>query len=102
MGACTTALAAAPGSSNPAGRGWPEVFPQHGLGKKHTRRIALAGWQRALVAECPHELSGHGVNRKTSVAAKTTTTWKVTLKAGTYTLRSDTNAKLKRTLVVKA
>jgi len=42
------------------------------------------------------------VNRKTSVAAKTTTTWKVTLKAGTYTLRSDTNAKLKRTLVVKA
>jgi hypothetical protein len=35
---------------------WPELFPQHGLGKKHTRTIALAGWQRALVDEHPHEL----------------------------------------------
>jgi hypothetical protein len=35
---------------------WPEVLPQHGPGKKHMRRITLAGWQRALVDEHPREL----------------------------------------------
>jgi hypothetical protein len=35
---------------------WPQVLPQHGPGKKHMRAIALAGWQRALVDEYPHEL----------------------------------------------
>jgi hypothetical protein len=38
--------------------GWkdrPLVFPQHGPGRKHRRRIALAAWQRALVEEHPHE-----------------------------------------------
>jgi hypothetical protein len=34
---------------------WPELLPQHGPGKKHTRRVSLAGWQRALVDEHPHE-----------------------------------------------
>lgn len=35
---------------------WPEMFPQHGPGReKHTRRITLAGWQRALVEEHPKE-----------------------------------------------
>ena len=28
---------------------WPCLFPQHGPGKKHTRRIALEPWQQALV-----------------------------------------------------
>lgn len=28
---------------------WPCLFPQHGPGKKHNRRIALAPWQQALV-----------------------------------------------------
>ena len=28
---------------------WPLLFPQHGPGKKHTRRIVLAAWQRDLV-----------------------------------------------------
>jgi hypothetical protein len=36
-------------------KGWPDVLPQHGLGKKHTRTLALAGWQRALVDERPRE-----------------------------------------------
>lgn len=36
--------------------GWPKLFPQHGPGKKHTRRIALGGWQRALVEQHPKEL----------------------------------------------
>lgn len=28
---------------------WPCLFPQHGPGKKHTRRIELASWQQAIV-----------------------------------------------------
>jgi hypothetical protein len=35
---------------------WPEVFPQHGPGRKHTRRIVLAPWQREIVDRFPHEL----------------------------------------------
>ncbi len=34
---------------------WPELFPQHGLGRKHTRAIVLAGWQRSLVDAHPQE-----------------------------------------------
>jgi hypothetical protein len=29
---------------------WPCVFPQHGPGRKHERRIELAPWQREIVA----------------------------------------------------
>jgi hypothetical protein len=36
-------------------KGWLELFPQHGIGKKHTRAIALAGWQRALANEFPEQ-----------------------------------------------
>ncbi len=28
---------------------WPCLFPQHGPGRKHTRRIELAEWQRVIV-----------------------------------------------------
>ncbi len=28
---------------------WPCLFPQHGPGKKHTRRITLEPWQQALI-----------------------------------------------------
>ena len=30
---------------------WPEVFPQHGPGRKHERPIVLANWQQAIVEE---------------------------------------------------
>ena len=30
------------------GRRWPDLFPQHGPGMKHTRPIELSSWQRAL------------------------------------------------------
>jgi hypothetical protein len=36
-------------------KGWPELFPQHGRGPKHTRAIALAAWQRGLVDAYPAE-----------------------------------------------
>jgi hypothetical protein len=32
---------------------WPCVFPQHGPGAKHHRRIELAAWQASIVAEHP-------------------------------------------------
>lgn len=35
---------------------WPTVFPQHGPGMKHERRIALASWQRDLAAQQPARL----------------------------------------------
>ena len=47
-------------------------------------------------------LTGPGINRKTSVGGTSTTTWKLTLKPGTYTFRSGANAKLKRTFTVRA
>ncbi|MBA9006430.1 helix-turn-helix domain-containing protein [Thermomonospora cellulosilytica] len=34
---------------------WPCVFPQHGPGMKHTRRIALVEWQQAIVEEHARE-----------------------------------------------
>lgn len=35
---------------------WPCLFPQHGPGKKHERKIALTGWQRELVDLAPRLL----------------------------------------------
>lgn len=35
---------------------WPCLFPQHGPGMKHTRKIELAEWQQALVDEDPRPL----------------------------------------------
>jgi hypothetical protein len=34
---------------------WPCLLPQHGPGKKHTRRIALESWQQALVDQATEE-----------------------------------------------
>jgi hypothetical protein len=45
-------------------------------------------------------LIGPGVNKKTGVAFKGTVKWTVTLKAGTYTFRSDAQKALKGTLKV--
>jgi hypothetical protein len=35
---------------------WPCLFPQHGPGRKHERRIELAGWQQDLVDLDPRPL----------------------------------------------
>jgi hypothetical protein len=35
---------------------WLVAFPQHGPGKKHQRRIQLAGWQREITHAHPREL----------------------------------------------
>jgi hypothetical protein len=32
---------------------WPCLFPQHGPGRKHTRRIVLEPWQVEIVERCP-------------------------------------------------
>ena len=35
---------------------WPCLFPQHGPGRKHERKIELADWQRAITARYPDRL----------------------------------------------
>lgn len=38
---------------------WPCLFPQHGAGKKHTRRIVLTDWQERLADRWPeHPIAG--------------------------------------------
>jgi hypothetical protein len=37
-------------------KAWPCLFPQHGPGRKHHRRIELAAWQHGLVATHPQLL----------------------------------------------
>lgn len=37
-------------------KGWPCLFPQHGPGKKHDRRIYLAEWQQKLAERWPKQL----------------------------------------------
>src|SRR6185437_11242467 len=34
---------------------WPCLFPQHGPGRKHERRIELAPWQEAIVDREPEQ-----------------------------------------------
>jgi hypothetical protein len=38
-------------------RHWPCLFPQHGPGKKHNRKIELADWQRAITDKYPGRLA---------------------------------------------
>ncbi|GAA1612997.1 hypothetical protein GCM10009789_79050 [Kribbella sancticallisti] len=35
---------------------WPCLFPQHGVGRKHLRKIELEPWQREIVAKHPEQL----------------------------------------------
>jgi hypothetical protein len=52
-------------------RHWPCLFPQHGPGRKHQRKIELQSWQRAIVADYPgcfarglfHSDGYRGINR---------------------------------------
>jgi len=36
---------------------WPCLFPQHGPGRKHTRKIELEKWQLAIVQQYPGEFA---------------------------------------------
>ena len=56
---------------------WPCLFPQHGPGMKHTRKIELAGWQQVIVSRYPgdfarglfHSDGYRGLNRVRRVLA---------------------------------
>jgi hypothetical protein len=45
-------------------------------------------------------LVGPGLNNKTKIAGKATTTWRLYLKLGSYSYRSDRNTRLRGTFVV--
>ena len=57
---------------------WPCLFPQHGPGMKHTRKIELAGWQQVIVDRYPgdfarglfHSDGCRGMNRVRRVLAE--------------------------------
>ncbi|MEN4420737.1 hypothetical protein [Mycobacteroides chelonae] len=34
---------------------WPCLFPQHGPGRKHSRKIALEPWQQSLVDQATED-----------------------------------------------
>jgi hypothetical protein len=67
---CAKAIRAIKGSQAPIGqvqcigcvevyalwKHWPCVFPQHGPGKKHLRRIELASWQQRIARAWPDRL----------------------------------------------
>src|SRR5579871_3601453 len=36
---------------------WPCLFPQHGPGMKHTRKIELAAWQQVIVDRYPGDFA---------------------------------------------
>ena len=36
---------------------WPCLFPQHGPGRKHARKIELAEWQREIVERYPGDFA---------------------------------------------
>jgi hypothetical protein len=38
-------------------RHWPCLFPQHGPGKKHLRKIELAEWQQVIIEQYPGEFA---------------------------------------------
>lgn len=38
-------------------RHWPCLFPQHGPGKKHLRKIELVEWQQVIVKRYPGEFT---------------------------------------------
>jgi hypothetical protein len=41
-------------------RHWPCLFPQHGPGKKHARKIELADWQQLIVEQYLGDCSSAG------------------------------------------
>jgi hypothetical protein len=69
---CTAVTEVKSGSAH-----WPCLFPQHGPGMKHTRKIELAAWQQAIVDRYPGDLARglfhsdgyRGVNRVRRVLA---------------------------------
>jgi hypothetical protein len=36
-------------------KAWPALFPQHGPGRKHRRKIELAPWQAGIVERLPRQ-----------------------------------------------
>lgn len=92
VGTVTTTTATTPQPAKLTARVGPGAkiaFPARARAGKAT--IAV----RDLTASDNFHLTGAGVNKKTGVKAKGTSIWKVTLKKGVYTFRSDAHAKLR-------
>lgn len=55
---------------------WPQLFPQHGPGKKHERTIALASWQKLHVERHPHLLLRGLIHSDGCRSINTGTNWR--------------------------
>jgi hypothetical protein len=65
------------------------------VGGKKVKKLKAGTYRIVVVdkaADHNFHLKGPGVNKSTSVSAKVKTTWKVTLKKGTYTFVCDPHA----------
>jgi hypothetical protein len=51
-------------------RHWPCLFPQHGPGKKHMRKIELAAWQQVIIERHPGEFA-RGFSTRTGIEGLT-------------------------------
>ena len=95
--------AAAARAEEADGQGRPE---EGDLAEEGRERGQVAGRGKYKVAVSDltkadnFHLSGPGVNKKTGVKFKGSTSWTVTLKPGKYTFRSDATKKLRRTFSV--
>jgi len=112
-GSFTVGNAAPPAPPQPPQPTPPPVAPLHrltaslGAGARVVVRGAagLTPGKAVIVVKDPSRtdnvrLTGPGVNRATGIAFRGTVTWKVTLRNGTYVLRSDRHPKVRRTFVV--
>jgi plastocyanin len=92
--AVPAAVAATPTLNGTVGPGFTITLTQGG--KKVTKLKAGTYVFKIADKSTIHDfhLTGPGVNKKTSVAAQGTTTWKLTLKKGTYKYVCDPHASL--------
>jgi hypothetical protein len=55
---------------------WPQLFPQHGPGKKHERSIALQEWQEQAVRASPEQLLRGLIHSDGCRSINTGTNWR--------------------------
>lgn len=90
--AAGSAFAAVPKPTGTVGPGFTITLKQGGKKVTQLKAGRVSITIRDVSAAHNFHLSGPGVNRKTSVAARTTVTWNLTLRKGTYRFVCDPHA----------
>ena len=90
--AAGSAFAAVPKPTGTVGPGFTITLKQGGKKVTQLKAGRVSITIRDVSAAHNFHLSGPGVNRKTSVPARTTVTWNLTLRKGTYRFVCDPHA----------